>query len=338
MDLSSYDLHYACRAKYPLAIIAKVIEVLPEKCLNGYDIGCEFEKTVRASSLGPAWMARGCRCCVNAFHGCSHNYWCQLNHHPNVIDGMGLEDLETLERIFSSSNQLASTTRYSSAYRRRLAIDQYFQQWDADKYSNISLMLYNNLIQAQKILQSDAEAMEEAMSAKNLSVDMLRAWHTDEREYFRTLGHEPPWDIHAMAYVENLQELRSVRAQLQKDSAERLRSIPDGYAFAAPETGPIDYAKAMSSTRTKESQRRYFIERERTLAVECAEMELQMGIAKTWEPTDAPYQETMRYMANRTYERALDNLQRLVVQRLFELHRMNLSQTGKCFWYDHELI
>jgi hypothetical protein len=40
----------------------------------------------------------------------------------------------------------------------------------------------------------------------------------------------------------------------------------------------------------------------------------------------------MKYMATRKYHRALDELQRLVVLRLFELHKLNLSQTGNVFF------
>jgi len=36
----------------------------------------------------------------------------------------------------------------------------------------------------------------------------------------------------------------------------------------------------------------------------------------------------MKYMSKRRYHRALDELQRLVIQRLFELHKLNMARTG----------
>jgi predicted ferric reductase len=57
-------------------------------------------------------------------------------------------------------------------------------------------------------------------------------------------------------------------------------------------------------------------------------MEVKMGITWRWEPLDSEYADTMRYMATQKYHRALDELQRLVVLQLFELHKLNLSQTG----------
>ena len=93
------------RAKYPLAIFARALHVLGPRLLMGYDIGCVFQKTISSSSLGPQFAESKSRCCVNAFHGYSHNFACQTRNHPNVIDGVGIEDLETMERIYSSSNQ-----------------------------------------------------------------------------------------------------------------------------------------------------------------------------------------------------------------------------------------
>jgi hypothetical protein len=94
-------------AKYPLTIIAKVLELLGERSLGAYDIGCGFSSTVMASSLGPLFKNMDCHLCVNAFHGFAHNYCCQTKHHLLGIDGAGLEDFGTIKCIFSASNALS---------------------------------------------------------------------------------------------------------------------------------------------------------------------------------------------------------------------------------------
>ena len=124
---------------------------------------------------------------------------------------MGIEDLETLERIFSSSNQLASVIRYASAFRRRVFIDMFFKQWDEEKYQNLGNMLYNNYVQALDIIKVDSIALSEAMHSLGIDEATLTKWHKEEVEYFETLGQEPEWDVHAMAYVELLQELQSLK-------------------------------------------------------------------------------------------------------------------------------
>ncbi|THU96506.1 hypothetical protein K435DRAFT_858460 [Dendrothele bispora CBS 962.96] len=40
------------------------------------------------------------------------------------------------------------------------------------------------------------------------------------------------------------------------------------------------------------------------------------------------YQEALKYMTSRKYQQALETLYKLIIQRLFEMHRLNLNQTG----------
>lgn len=75
---------------------------------------------------------------VNAFHGWAHNRLCQLKYHPLYRTGMGLEDLETLERFFSSSNTIARTNRHATVFHWHQATDLHFRQWDEQKYQELS--------------------------------------------------------------------------------------------------------------------------------------------------------------------------------------------------------
>ena len=59
-------------------------------------------------------------------------------------------------------------------------------------------------------------------------------------------------------------------------------------------------------------------------------VESEWGITR-WQVTDPQYVETVKYIETRRYHRALGKLQRLVIQRLFELHKLNLAQTGICY-------
>lgn len=120
---------------------------------------------------------------------------------------MGIEDLETMERVFSASNQVAGVTRYSSAYHRRLFIDMFFQQWDEDKYRNLALMLSNNYRQALSIIEEEGAAVKQTLGALCITTADLEMWHREQVSFFESVGEESPWDIHAITYVELLQEL-----------------------------------------------------------------------------------------------------------------------------------
>ncbi|KAE9386543.1 hypothetical protein BT96DRAFT_960562 [Gymnopus androsaceus JB14] len=260
-------------AKYPLAMVAKALEVFGPRWLLGYDIGCSFGGTIRHSSLGPKFEQKGCHTCVNAFHGYSHCVFCQQIYHPLNITGMGLKDLETLERLFSASNQLASITRYMSPYRRHVFINLFLQQWDCDKYQNVATMLHNNYIQALDLLQ----------------------------------------------------KYRDINASYENASSSFRLHTPSDYQFLSD---AASYSVNLSDGRKAETRHRYLREQwDRTL-FEITQMETVMNIDRRWESNDREYKEAVDYMNTRKYCRALERLHKLVVQRLFELHKMNLSNTG----------
>lgn len=76
---------------------------------------------------------------MNAFHGWSHNRLCQLYNHPLYTDGVGIEDLETMECIFSASNAVAPCIWLATRYHWMQALDLHFQQWDEDKYNELGV-------------------------------------------------------------------------------------------------------------------------------------------------------------------------------------------------------
>ena len=186
-----------------------LLEVLEEALLVGYDIGCTFGGTIAKSSLGEKFATRGCRSCVNAFHGYSHSHKCQTVHHPSVIKGAGLADMEGMERVFSWSNVLAPVIRYASKYLRRVLIDLLFQQWDEDKYSNIATMLFNDYKQALEIITKTSPTVEQELKKLGCTTEDLKTWEREEVEYFATLGQEPEGDVMAIEYVTLLKELRA---------------------------------------------------------------------------------------------------------------------------------
>ncbi|KAK7444566.1 hypothetical protein VKT23_015244 [Stygiomarasmius scandens] len=309
-------------AKYALAMVAMALDTFGEGWILGYDIGCSFEQTIKSSSLGARFQERGCRTCVNAFHGYSHNFLCQLLYHPLNIEGMGLEDLETLERIFSASNHLASITRYATAYRRRVFIDLYFQHWDDEKYQNLANMLHNNYVQALATIAEEGQSLEEGLRAVGLTVADLEAYYADEAQHFQNLGKELDEDLHAVAYVDLLRQYRDVCKSYENACSQFRTQTPEDYEVLQ------NYSANLSETRKTETLRRFYAEKRDLVLHELVQLELAMNISKRWQPSDPEYIKTLEYMNVRDYRQALEHLHKLVIQRLYELHRLNLSQTG----------
>lgn len=57
-------------------------------------------------------------------------------------------------------------------------------------------------------------------------------------------------------------------------------------------------------------------------------MEDEFGIGVRWMPDSAEYNEASKVVKERRFRRAVDNLERLVVQRLFELTKLGMSGLG----------
>ena len=68
------------------------------------------------------------------------------------------------------------------------------------------------------------------------------------------------------------------------------------------------------------------------LQKELQSVEGQLDVGMRWTPDSAEYQNAVKYLSIRTYQRAVDKLEGLVVQRLFELTKANVSQTGKFYF------
>ena len=61
------------------------------------------------------------------------------------------------------------------------------------------------------------------------------------------------------------------------------------------------------------------------------EIERQLGIEEHWSAEDPSYLDALKYIHNRTFIGAVERLEGLVVQRLFELSKANLATTGVFF-------
>ncbi|KAG1863675.1 hypothetical protein F4604DRAFT_1587045, partial [Suillus subluteus] len=138
--------------KYRLTAVNQLLDSCGSFQGLGHDIGCTSHKTIAASLIGAKAEQSNLIVAVNAFHGYTHNHRCQLANHPLYMNGFGIEDLETCEQIFSSSNSTAILIRHASYFHWVQFIDLHFNQWDQDKYMELSCFLHNNYVQVLCII------------------------------------------------------------------------------------------------------------------------------------------------------------------------------------------
>ncbi|KAG1797356.1 uncharacterized protein HD556DRAFT_1267601 [Suillus plorans] len=308
-------------AKYPLAVVSKLLEVFGSNLGGGYDIGCQFRTTLDNSSIGPLARSLHHTCLVGAFHGHAHRRLCQLFSLTTYIKGLGLEDLEVCERTFSKSNSLASALRYASIFHRQQAIDTYFEHNDDfEVYANLSDFLYNNYRQALDILNDGSTTLPNLMrDLKVADETVFERWLEEEKVYLQGLTQEPADETLQMEYWKTLANLAA--------SKEALDAAMTAFQDSSHLEG-ASYDGQVKNTRKAESARRHALEDyDRHLKL-AQVLECKLEVEKRWVAEDAQWQKVGRLVANRKYQRALDRLEGLIVARIFELTKMNRAGTG----------
>lgn len=206
-----------------MAIIDHLLKVYGKNGGIAYDIGCAFSKTLGNSSLGPRARELGLRMMVGAFHGHAHNRRCQIDWHPMYIDGTGHTEGEGCEHVFSSSNELARSTRHASPFHRHQAIEQHFSFWDEDKYAALSKLCpwqteliltwhvgtflrnhYREALTAIYTLTTELSALEGVLNLTD--VDFIH-FHEQERSYLDGLKEPPVKDQISVRYIQSLDEV-----------------------------------------------------------------------------------------------------------------------------------
>ncbi|KAJ7751846.1 hypothetical protein B0H14DRAFT_3096830 [Mycena olivaceomarginata] len=281
--------------KYGLAVINHLIRVLGEVAV-GVDIGCKTGKMVKAHPrLSQLAFDNKFRCLVGSFHGLGHGRLCQVSNLATYVEGMGLEDCEGCESWFLKSNALASTTRYSTVFHRHQAITTYIQHADTcDAYQGLTVVIGNKYRRALKI-KAGLPALQEAMRSLNVeSRDVFETWLAKEKRYLRSLSKEPAEETLEMEYYQKL----------------------------------VNWQEHEYETRRVETKRRHAFEVATKSLGAVQELELKLGIATRWEPGSEAWVKAAKMVSSRRYQRALDQLQGLVVARMFELSKVNMSGTG----------
>jgi hypothetical protein len=347
--------------KYPLAVVQRLIDMYGSDICLGYDIMCAFIKTLSHSVLGSKKVAFRLHGVVPSFHGHAHNRGCQLQWHPMYTEGVGLEDFEECERTFGKSNELASVTRLASPYHRAQHIDEHFTFHDQDKHAasgafsvkqSIYVMTYpTSLSQSGNfIFQNYRQALDKieyesrqlaALAAELKTTDAdYESYIKAERDHLQSLRSEPAEVQHAIDYVELLQKLQelkyvpwileiSIMVIIQpRSESDKAKVDFKNLDFNIINNGYTRKEIAAVRTRYRTTFTRWAAKEE-----ELSRYEEEHAIDPRWLPDSDSYKATQKLLVERSYRRAVDNLERLIVQRLFELTKLGMNGVGKSMLY-----
>ncbi|KAG2140551.1 hypothetical protein DEU56DRAFT_870908 [Suillus clintonianus] len=177
-------------AKYPLALIDKLLGVYGPNGGCAYDIGCAFSKTLSSSSLASQVNNLGFRM--------------MLHWHLLYIPGTGHSEGEGCEHIFSASNKLARSTRHASPFHRHQSIEEHFSFWDKDKYAVLSNFLWNHYREALKVITTLTVELTIIKAELQLTDDDFPRFLHEECNYLESLKELPVKDNLCIRYVEEL--------------------------------------------------------------------------------------------------------------------------------------
>lgn len=152
-------------------------------------------------------------------------------------------------------------------------------------------------------------------SAGITSAQVFFDWLVEEGEYLRNLCRTLPQETVEMDYYLKLEALQSCQSRLQK-----YRQTFIAYVAGKRDTGS-----------TYERKHRNEEENERKLISDVQALEACLKIEVRWVEGCDEWINAKKLVREATYCKALDKLECLLVARMFEMARLNVSGTGKHF-------
>ncbi|KAG6864435.1 hypothetical protein C0993_008883, partial [Termitomyces sp. T159_Od127] len=214
-------------AKYPLAVVNKLLDVFGTCIGSGYDIGCKFGTTIANSPLGPCARQLEYKSLIGSFHGHAHNRRCQLSFLAKYVEGLGLEDLEGCEWFFSKSNTLASSVQYASIFHHKQSIQEYAKHMDKQEtYATLKKQMKDQGI---------------------MSFETFMQWLAEEKVYLEGLLREPLEETLQMEYYQKLVNLEASQKALDDAQAKWLVFTPENH-------NAWDYTRMFKLTKMNMSQ------------------------------------------------------------------------------------
>ncbi|TFY75474.1 hypothetical protein EWM64_g8539 [Hericium alpestre] len=145
----------------------------------------------------------------------------------------------------------------------------------------------------------------------------------EEEKFLQDLKEEPEERVLECAYVEALISRVAADKKWQKTSQVFVDT-----PLMQSSQGTQAYRNDMRRTARLEASRRNTLVQLEVAQCAVADLEFKIGVRNTWTPEDAQYKEALNYLCKRELHKALNKVQHLVVQRLFEMSKANIAGMG----------
>ncbi|KAJ7722863.1 hypothetical protein B0H14DRAFT_2642048 [Mycena olivaceomarginata] len=259
----------------------------------GIDVGCQTGKMVKGASprLSPSWRATTLQCLVGSFHGLRHGRLCQvvkLGNHADTCDAYQGLSANFRSSSATSTDALSSSRLVCRRCKKRCAVFNVETRDVFDTWLRPGEGVSTHLDKGAVGGDAGDGVLPEAGKPPG-----ARVW-------------SPP--------ILHPSSSRCLQTARPRDARVLLRpSCPP------PQTKPM--RRLQSKRRRLETQRRHAVEVAVKSLAAVQDLEVKLDITTRWVPGCEEWDRAAKL-------RALDQLQGLVVARLFELTKVNMSGTG----------
>ncbi|KAG2056750.1 hypothetical protein BDR06DRAFT_981178 [Suillus hirtellus] len=188
-------------------------------------------------------------------------------------------------------------TRHASLFHRHQTIKEHFTFWDQDKYAALTLtgiFLHNHYKETLTLIHTLSAELSAIKQALNLTDTDFARFHTEERSYLESLQEQPLSNQLQIRYIQVLDDLNERhQAQICVDTAYT----------------KLQHAEAFT-----------------------AHIKSQLTIKERWTVGGDEYNKYKDEVLLQKYHVALDELEHLMVMRLFKLSKFSLPGMGYKLW------
>ncbi|KAF9441502.1 hypothetical protein P691DRAFT_766210 [Macrolepiota fuliginosa MF-IS2] len=155
-------------------------------------------------------------------------------------------------------------------------------------------------------------------------MDIFEQWLEEERSYLQGLSTEPIWEMLEMEYLQKLTDWKASQAAYDAMGKEQI--FVNSGAGEDQVRGSMGY-KALKGTVSMAKRQHTGERKDQDFAAVC-DLEERLGIEEQWTPDSEQWVQAESLVGRQQYQWCLDELEALVVSHMFELMKMNMSQTG----------
>ena len=208
------------------------------------------------------------------------------------------------------------------------------------KLSKSGNFIFQNYRQALDKIETESHQLAALAARLNTTDDDYENYLMAEREHLQSLKSEPAEVQQAVDYMELLKKVQDLKYVLHilelsmtliiqlRTESDRAKVSYNNLDFNIVNNGYTRKEIAAVCTRYRTTFTRWQVKEE-----ELIRYEEEHSIDVRWAPNSEIYKETQKLLVEWSYRLAIDNLERLVVQQLFELTKLGMNGVGTSTCY-----